>query len=162
MPKFNPAALPSVPVRHETQTFTACDGSTFDIRVAISDGGEQAFAIWDLRDELWEKWQHGGPSAAGSAPVKISKTLCTLIARILAIQVPADGETEADIWQFPAWATLAQRDPKCFTSVNTWVLSLLDMGGSSPNQAAASAPGSGVGAASSSPPPSTTGDATPT
>ena len=87
MPKFSPNTLPAVPVRTEQKTFTALSGETFDIRVAISDGGEQAYAIWDLAEELWEKWQHGGPSSAGSAPVKVSKTLCTLIARILAIQV---------------------------------------------------------------------------
>lgn len=162
MPKFNPSALPPVPVRRETKTFTACDGNTFDICVALSDGGEQAFAVWDLRDELWEKWQHGGPSTPGSAPVKISKTLCMLIARILAIQAPATGETEADLWQFPTWATLAQRDPKVFTEINTWVTELLTPEAPSPNQPAASPLDSGDGAAISSPPPLTTEVATPT
>lgn len=149
MPKFNPSLLPPVAVRRESKTFATKTGDTFTLTLEISDAGEQSFVILDKREELLERYQFGGPSSAGSAPVKVSATLCTLIARLIVMQAPGDGESEEDLWQFPQWAALAQRDAKCFSAINQWVNSLVDEGGDSPNPTLAPLHGSGDGAASS-------------
>ncbi|WP_394794872.1 hypothetical protein [Armatimonas sp.] len=145
MPKFNPSSLPPVPTRQESREFTTKSGESFSFTVAISDAGEQQFSILDKRDELWEKWAGGYDTGPGCAPVSVSKTLCFLIARLLLMQVPSEGEAVDDLWQFPAWATLMQRDPGCFLAINAWVNDLVtgeaDEDDEHPNAPAASPQG---------------------
>lgn len=137
MPKFDPSFLPAVQDRRETKVFTAKGGQEFSLTVSVSDAGEVYYAITDKVEEILEKWGEAGPSAPGSPPIKVSQTLAYMIARLLVMQVPGEGESPDDLWQFTHWATLAQRDRAAFTAVNVWVNALLVGDADSPNSDAA-------------------------
>ena len=132
MPKFDPSFLPPIETRTVSKSFTTKTGDAFDVTLEMSEGGEQALAILDMQEALWEKWKAGAPSSPGSAPIRVSRTLCLLIARLLVMQAPGEGEEQSDLWQFTHWATLAQRDPAAFAAVNTWLTEQLSGGDQNP------------------------------
>jgi len=157
MPKFNPLSLPPPTVRREAKAFKTLDGQEFTITLQASSGAEILLAMSELEDQLFDKWQHGGPSAPGCPPVRVTQVLCRVIARLLVMQTPSDGEDESDLWGFVEWAHLAQRDADAFAAVNFWASSI-----TAPNPKATTSSASPGAVASSLPPPSTTPDGTPT
>jgi len=126
MPKFNPLSLPPPTVRRESKTFKTLDGQEFTITLQASSGAEILLAMTELEDQLFEKWRDGGPSAPNCPPVRVTQILCRVIARLLVMQTPSDGEDESDLWGFVEWAHLAQRDKSVFAEVNFWASGLTD------------------------------------
>lgn len=131
MAKFNPLTLPPPTVRREEKTFKTQDGQEFTLTFQASSGGEILLAMGELEGELYEKWKGGGPSSPGCPPIRVTQTLCRVIARLILMQVPGEGEDESDLFSFTDWAILAQRDKQAFAEVNTWANEL-----ASPNSTA--------------------------
>ncbi len=130
MSRFNPYSLKRRDAVEETRTFT--DASQPDLSLTLtlraSSGTAAIFAANEQVDR-WEAMYITGEDGEEPLPmvdpqgeaIPINRTLLSLIAKLVQMEVPQEGERPYDMKE---WATLAERAPFAFAAVGRFAAEL--------------------------------------
>lgn len=126
MPRLNPWDLPRPETVVETRTFRDPSQPEAEIRLTLRGLGPfEISAIARQSEDLRATWDGNTMPLPDGSTVEIDTNTCNIIAALMAMEVPAPGESAGDmLW----WIGVAIKFPSAWSQIVLWCNQMLEHG----------------------------------